>query len=282
MRRSIGASITNGAVSASQRRPAMKVWVFQCPNGALARSLRRLGQRPRKRVILVVAPLASRKRSRCGSRRLRGWRTSVHSSRACLMSGRSCSLARRVFFEPIAGANEPTRQRSRVSLLAARRGERARQFRHGDVGLLGHLRQKKGPMRLKLGGASPAARLGRKAPPRANRLHQVHHEGHRHPKARRSGASRLAVLDKADNPLTQIQRIRLEHRESPPAESESRNTPYRNPPRFNLRIRRSRAASRSITSNLIPPLFVVTLRTIAACSRVRSRLGVTSIRSFQP
>src|SRR5580704_12667625 len=57
---------------------------------------------------------------------------------------------------------------------------------------------------------------------------------------RRSGASRLAVLDKADNPLTQIQRIRLGHRESPPAESESRNTPYRNPPRFNLRIRRSR------------------------------------------
>jgi len=164
MRRSIGASITNGAVSASQRRPAMKVWVFQCPNGALARSLRPLGQRPRKRVILVVAPVSSRTMSRCGSSRIRGWRTSVHSSRACLMSVRSCSLARRVFFEPIAGANEPTRQRSRVSLLAVRRGERARQFRHGDIGLLGHLRQKKGPMRLKLGVASPAARLGAKLP----------------------------------------------------------------------------------------------------------------------
>ena len=48
MRRSMGASITNGAVRASQRRPAMKVWVFQCPNGALERSLRPLGQRPRK------------------------------------------------------------------------------------------------------------------------------------------------------------------------------------------------------------------------------------------
>ena len=52
------------------------------------------------------------------------------------MSGRSCSLARRVFFEPIAGANEPTRQRSRVSLLAARRsvfGRRGRAL--AEIGL---------------------------------------------------------------------------------------------------------------------------------------------------
>jgi hypothetical protein len=33
MRRSIGASMTKGAVRASHRRPAMKVCVFQCPNG---------------------------------------------------------------------------------------------------------------------------------------------------------------------------------------------------------------------------------------------------------
>jgi hypothetical protein len=37
MRRFIGASTTKGAVSPSQRRPAMKVWVFQWPNGALER-----------------------------------------------------------------------------------------------------------------------------------------------------------------------------------------------------------------------------------------------------
>jgi transposase len=39
MRRSIGASVTEGAVSAPQRKPATKVCVFQCPNGTLERSL---------------------------------------------------------------------------------------------------------------------------------------------------------------------------------------------------------------------------------------------------
>jgi hypothetical protein len=69
------------------------------------------------------------------------------------------------------------------------------------------LRQKKGPMRLKLGVASSAARLGRKASPRSNRLHQVHNERHRHLEMRRCGPPRMAILDKADNALTQIQRI---------------------------------------------------------------------------
>ena len=143
------------------------------------------------------------------------------------------------FFETEAGANEPARQRSGISLLAGRGGELGRQFRHGDVGLLDDLRQKKRPMRFELGVASAAARLGYEASPRANGFHQVHHEGNRHFEMRRSGATRLAVLDKPDNALTQIKRIGLRHRESPPAGSESRNTPYRNPPRFNLTIRRS-------------------------------------------
>jgi hypothetical protein len=38
MRRFIGALTTKGAVSLSQRRPATKVWVIQCPKGALQRS----------------------------------------------------------------------------------------------------------------------------------------------------------------------------------------------------------------------------------------------------
>src|SRR3984957_8481834 len=230
MRRSIGASMTNGAVSAPQRKPAMKVCVFQWPNGTLERSLWPLGQRPRRRVILVVVPVSSRKTSRCGSSRISGWRTPIHSSRACLTSGRSCSLARRVFFETVAGANEPARQRSGISLLAGRGGKFGRQFRHGDVGLLDDLRQKKRPMRFELGVASAAARLGYEAPTHANRFHQVHHERDRHFEMRRGGVTRLAALDKADNAFTQIKRIGLRHRESPPAGSESRTTPPRNPP----------------------------------------------------
>src|SRR4029077_5141040 len=49
MRRSIGASMTKGAVRASHRRPAMKVCVFQCPNGTFESSLCPLRLRPRRR-----------------------------------------------------------------------------------------------------------------------------------------------------------------------------------------------------------------------------------------
>ena len=47
-RRVIGPSITHGAVSPVQRRPAMKVWVSQCPNGALAYRRWPLRERPRR------------------------------------------------------------------------------------------------------------------------------------------------------------------------------------------------------------------------------------------
>src|SRR5580692_6583466 len=42
MSRFIGASMTKGAVSAPQRKPATKVCVFQCPKGALETSRRPL------------------------------------------------------------------------------------------------------------------------------------------------------------------------------------------------------------------------------------------------
>src|SRR5277367_3612577 len=164
MSRSIGASMTKGAIRASHRRPATKVCVFQCPNGAFERSRWPLGLRPRRRVILVVVPVSSRKITRCGSSRMIGWRVEVHSSRACFMSGRSCSLARRVFFEAIANADEPTRKRGGIDLLVGGGGEFGRQLRHGDVGLLGDLLQKKRPMGFELGMAAPATGLGARLP----------------------------------------------------------------------------------------------------------------------
>ena len=94
-----GTGMAQGAVSPWQRRPAMKVCVFQWPNGTLERSRWPFRRRPRGRVIFVVVPVSSRKTSLCGSSRILGCRVAVHSSRACLMSGRSCSLASSVFFE---------------------------------------------------------------------------------------------------------------------------------------------------------------------------------------
>src|SRR3984893_11382394 len=46
MRRSMAALTTKGAVSLSQRRPATKVWVIQCPNGAFERRRWPFRQRP--------------------------------------------------------------------------------------------------------------------------------------------------------------------------------------------------------------------------------------------
>ena len=52
--RVIGPSITQGALSSWQRRPAMKVCVFQWPKGAAVRKRWPLRLRPRRRVILVL------------------------------------------------------------------------------------------------------------------------------------------------------------------------------------------------------------------------------------
>src|SRR5580704_19326433 len=96
-------------------------------------------------------------------------------------------------------------------------------------------------MRIKLGVAASAARLGGEPSGRAKRLHQPDDERNRHAEKRGSGMTRPATLDKAGNPLTQIERIGFRHRESPPGGSESHASPQRNPHRVKLRIRRSRA-----------------------------------------
>src|ERR1700733_3720529 len=93
---------------------------------------------------------------------------------------------------------------------------------HGDVGLLGDLLQKKRPMRFELGMAASAAGLGGKASRHTKGLHQVDDKGNRHPQMRRGRAPRMTFIDIADNALTQIKRIPLRHRESPPFGSQSR------------------------------------------------------------
>src|SRR5580693_7695495 len=125
-------------------------------------------------------------------------------------------------FETIANADEPTRKRGGGDLLAGGGGEFGRQLRHGDVGRLGDLLQKKRPMWFELGMTAPATGLGREASPHTKGLHQVDDKGNRHPEMRRSRAARMTFIGITKNPLTQIKRIRLRHRESPPFGSQSR------------------------------------------------------------
>ena len=94
------------------------------------------------------------------------------------MSGRSCSLASSVFFEAIAVADEPTRERGGFGLRAGGGDEFGREFRHGDVVLRDDAREQKRPMRLKLSMATAPARLGREPPARDVGLHQIDNEGH--------------------------------------------------------------------------------------------------------
>src|SRR5260370_27431493 len=92
----MGGSTTNGAVIRSLRRAATKVVVFQWPCGTLATSRSPRGQRPRSLAMLVEVPVSSMKTSLVGSSR--GCRC-FQLARATRTSSRSCSAARRLFFE---------------------------------------------------------------------------------------------------------------------------------------------------------------------------------------
>ena len=76
-----------------------------------------LGARPHRRVRFVLAPDSSRKISRAGSKP--AWRRR-HSRRARAMSGRSCSLARSVFFY-MSGPSSPGRSGWRAACSPGRR-----------------------------------------------------------------------------------------------------------------------------------------------------------------
>jgi hypothetical protein len=57
----MGPSRTIGATMSDRRRPATKVVVFQWPCGMPALSLSPLGERPRRRAMLVEAQVSSMK-----------------------------------------------------------------------------------------------------------------------------------------------------------------------------------------------------------------------------
>ena len=175
----------------------------------------------------------------CGSSRIFGCRSALHCSRAWRMSGRSHSLARSVFFKAIAVTDEPPRDRGGSGLRATGRFELPRQFRHRDVVLLRHTTQEKHPMRIELGVPAAAKRLGLEAAAQAIGRHQIDDERNRDPEVSRGGSPRTTGFDLPDNAFTQIVRIGLRHRKSPPHGSESQFQSNRNPNRFKLTVRRS-------------------------------------------
>src|SRR3954470_17406013 len=124
-------STTIGAVSPSARRAATNVVVFQCPWGTGMTSRAPTGARPYRRVMFVLAHVSSMNTSRAGSRAAIA---SAHSSRFAFTSGRSCSAARRTFFER---QPEPVEARGQGA-QADPDPEPVPQLGQGGVGFGGH------------------------------------------------------------------------------------------------------------------------------------------------
>src|ERR1700692_1468174 len=89
-------SSTKGAVSPLWRRAATNVIVFQCPCGTRPTSRSPRGQRPLSRTIFVLAAVSSMNTNRLELSMLC---SRIQRRRASATSARSCSAARRLFFE---------------------------------------------------------------------------------------------------------------------------------------------------------------------------------------
>src|SRR6266849_2898478 len=141
----MGPSSTHGALISLQRRPATKVVVFQCPQGALPMSRRPLAQRPRCRTILVLVPVSSMKTSLLASR---PDCSAFHVGRASATSGRSCSMTCSVFFEADPMALEEPADRGLGRDQPKAIGYPLFKFHQGQVGLHRYKLQK--PLRMGL------------------------------------------------------------------------------------------------------------------------------------
>src|SRR6185295_8013527 len=124
--------MTPGASMRSRRNAARNVRVRQRPCGTLATSRWPRAQRPWVRVMLVLAQVSSMN-TRCeGSSR--PWYL-FHCARRLATSGRSCSLACRLFFEADALVLEEVPHRVATHLEPAL-GQLSLQTPQRDVGLL--------------------------------------------------------------------------------------------------------------------------------------------------
>src|ERR1035441_1034949 len=154
----IGPSSTKGATIPRRRRPAMKVIVFQCPCGTWSINRMPRGQRPRSRTMAVLVEVSSINTSRAGSNMPC---SRIQRRRARATSARSCSAARRFFFEAdIVSLEQPPDRTAAAGdpSLAHRRDDLIQR----QIRLLGNQRQQKVRVLLQRRYAPPG-RLGRDA-----------------------------------------------------------------------------------------------------------------------
>ena len=202
-----------GAVRPSTRRPAVKVVVFQCPCGTAARQRWPRFERPRRRAILVEAPVSSMNTKQQGSRL--GCCTSQASRRAAT-SGRSCSAACAVFFEAEPSAlEEPPHggDGDRDTALP----QQGLQLGQRHIRPPFHLAQKKASLRLDPPRATvPALRSGADLAPVPPSTNPTDRAGNTHAKTRRCLSSGYPRLNRGDNTHPKIVGKALHHACWPP------------------------------------------------------------------
>src|SRR6266851_6569195 len=216
--------------------------VFQRPCGTLVRNRRPRGPHPRSGAMLVLVQVSSMKTRRPGSIRL--WRA-VHCTRLRATSGRSCSLASTVFFEAqLLGMDEvPYRV---VVDLQTTPGQLGHQPAQGE-GLFPDPFHKPGmvlaPDRLRL----VPAHLPRRhtpRPPVAPNPGDRRVDPNAEPR-RRLAPRQTVLLNRSNNTLAKINRIRLCHPCWPPSPASMLNQirpPKGIPNRISLMTSRSSMA----------------------------------------
>src|SRR3982074_74428 len=187
---------------------------------------------PCVRVILVFAHVSSMKTRRLGSSR--NW-IFFHKVRRRATSGRSCSLAKTVFFEadPLAAQKTPQSVTGHGDAALAQFGKKRMQ---GQIRLFGKAAEKKAPLAFQEIGPLAPHRFRRRTACRAGPLRPFHNARHAHVKDSGHRPTSFATRNHSDNAFTHIERIKSRHPCWPPASStefESDYSRFGNPQRFN-------------------------------------------------
>ncbi len=204
----IGPSNTQGAVMPLARSPARNVMVDQRMNGTAATRRSPCVAQPRVRVMLVLAQVSSTKISRSGS--TRPWYR-FQRSRLRATSGRSCSAARRLFFEGQARVAKKT-PNGVIADFGATVGQLRTQGTHGRIRNGRNPREQ--PITLgKQNSVTSAAHWLGCARARGPLAIDPAHDGCR-AKIKKPGNStpRLARINGSHNAFTQVHRVGLGHR----------------------------------------------------------------------
>src|SRR5882757_4376600 len=206
----------------------MNVMVFQFPCGTFWTSRSPCGARPQRRVIVVETLVSSMKTSRLGSSL--GCRF-CKALRAAATSGRSCSVARRLFFKgQLQMRQKPEDRRLADRYLLLRQS--GLELRQRDIRLFSHqlpdqvlMRGQSEPLVTTELGCADATRL-------AVKPEKAHDRADAHATLLRGFRNGSAVLNRADYARTQVIRIRLRHPCWPPPSRklESYSCRHGNPP----------------------------------------------------